>query len=96
VSSQESKGATTKENKIRSILSVDQMAIILRAADELKIVTARSLSSVFRTIVPYLSTLNQENISFDSMRSKSYAAEIRDKEVVIHLLQQMITTIKEY
>ncbi len=96
VSSQESKGATTKENKIRSILSVDQMAIILRAADELKIVTARSLSSVFRAIVPYLSTLNQENISFDSMRSKSYAAEIRDKEVVIHLLQQMITTIKEY
>jgi len=96
LSSQESKGATTKENKIRSILSVDQMAIILRAADELKIVTARSLSSVFRAIVPYLSTLNQENISFDSMRSKSYAAEIRDKEVVIHLLQQMITTIKEY
>lgn len=96
VRSVESKGPTGKETKIRSILSVDQMAIILRAADELKIVTARSLSSVFKAIVPHLSTLHQENISFDSMRSKSYSAEIRDKEVVIHFLQQMIKTIKDY
>lgn len=96
VSHMESKGVTNKEIKIRSILSVDQMAIILRAADELKIITARSLSSVFKAIVPHLSTLNQENISFDSMRSKSYSAEIRDKEVVIHLLQQMIKVITYY
>lgn len=96
VNSPEPKGITGKETKIRSILSVDQMAIILRAADELKIVTARSLSSVFKAIVPHLSTLNQENISYDSMRSKSYSAEIRDKEVVIHFLQQMIKTIKDY
>ncbi|MDX2001786.1 MAG: hypothetical protein SFW35_05115 [Chitinophagales bacterium] len=92
----EPKGVTGKETKVRSILSVDQMAIVLRAADELKIITARSLSSVFKTIVPHLSTLNQENISYDSMRSKSYSAEIRDKEVVIHFLQQMIKTIKDY
>lgn len=96
VSNVEPNGVSGKETKIRSILSVDQMAIILRAADELKIITARSLSSVFKAIVPHLSTLNQENISFDSMRSKSYSAEIRDKEVVIHLLQQMIKVIKYY
>lgn len=96
VSSSEPKGVTGKETKVRSILSVDQMAIVLRAADELKIITARSLSSVFKAIVPHLSTLNQENISFDSMRSKSYSAEIRDKEVVIHFLQEMIKRIKEY
>lgn len=82
--------------KLLSILSVDQMALILRAADDLKIVMARSLNSVFKNIVPYLSTPYQENISYDSMRSKSYAAETRDKEIVIETLQQMIKRINEY
>lgn len=82
--------------KLLSVLSVDQMALILRAADDLKIVMARSLNSVFKNIVPYLSTPYQENISYDSMRSKSYAAETRDKEIVIETLQQMIKRINEY
>ena len=82
--------------KLLSILSVDQMALILRAADDLKIVMARSLNSVFKNIVPYLSTPYQENISYDSMRSKSYAAETRDKEIVIETLQQVIKRINEY
>jgi hypothetical protein len=88
---------TEKEKqKLLSVLSVDQMALILRAADDLKIVMARSLNSVFKNIVPYLSTPYQENISYDSMRSKSYSAEIRDKEIVIETLQQMIKRINEY
>lgn len=85
-----------EKEKLLSLLSVDQMALILRAADELKIVMARSLNSVFKNIVPYLSTPYQENISYDSMRSKSYAAEIRDKEIVTETLQQMIKKINEY
>ncbi|MCH5684017.1 hypothetical protein LWM68_06895 [Niabella sp. W65] len=51
---------------------------------------ARSLNSVFKNIVPYLSTQYQEDISYDSMRSKSYAAESRDKEIVIETLKQII------
>ncbi len=82
--------------KLLSVLSVDQMALILRAADDLKIVMARSLNSVFKNIVPYLSTPYQENISYDSMRSKSYSAETRDKEIVVEMLQQMIKRINEY
>jgi len=82
--------------KIVTNLSVDQMALILRAADDLRIITARSLSSVFKNIAPHLSTPNQENISYDSMRSKSYSAESRDKEIVIGTLQQMIKRINEY
>ncbi|HNP24870.1 MAG TPA: hypothetical protein PKL37_22530 [Panacibacter sp.] len=85
-----------EKEKLLSILSVDQMALILRAADELKIVMARSLNSVFKNIVPYLSTPYQENISYDSMRSKSYSAETRDKEIVVETLQQMIKKINEY
>lgn len=88
---------TEKEkDKLLSILSVDQMALILRAADDLRIIMARSLNSVFKGIVPYLSTPYQENISYDSMRSKSYSAETRDKEIVIETLQQMIRKIDDY
>ena len=82
--------------KVLCILSVDQMALVLRSADDLKIVMARSLNTVFKTIVPHLSTPYQDNISYDSMRSKSYAAETRDKEIVIQTLEQMIKKIKEY
>ncbi len=62
----------------------------------MKIIMARSLNSVFKNIVPHLSTPYQEDISYDSMRSKSYSAEQRDKEIVIQTLQQMISKIKEY
>lgn len=87
--------ASTKQ-KVMSILSVDQMALILRSADELKILVARSMNAVFKTIVPHLSSPHQENISYDSMRSKSYSAETRDKEIAIDTLQQMIEKIQEY
>ncbi len=83
-------------SKVLCILSVDQMAIILRSVDDLKILKARSLNAVFKTIVPYLSTPSRENISYDSMRSKSYAVETRDKEIVIQTLEQMIQKIAEY
>ncbi len=95
--SSEKPGTENKEKqKVLSILSVDQMALVLRAADELRIIMARSLNNVFKSIVPHLSTPYQENISYDSMRSKSYSAEQRDKEIVIQTLQQMINKIKEY
>ena len=84
------------KQKIRSVLSVDQLALILRAADDTKVIVARSLNSVFKTIVPYLSTPYQDEISYDSMRSKSYSVETRDKEIVMQALQQMIQKIKEY
>lgn len=92
----EQKPVVKSKEKVRSILSVDQMALILRAADDLRVIMARSLNSVFKDIVPYLSTPYQEDISYDSMRSKSYSAEIRDKEIVTETLRQMIKKINEY
>lgn len=84
------------KEKLQSKLSVDQMALILRAADDKRIIIAKSLSSVFKTIAPYLSTPQKQDISFDSMRSKSYSAEIRDKEIAIQTLQELIDRIKDY
>ena len=83
-------------SKIKCSLSVDQLSLFLRAADDGKVIIARSLNDLFKQIVPYLSTSHTANISYDSMRSKSYSAETRDKEIVIHALEQMIKNIKEY
>jgi hypothetical protein len=85
-----------EKSKVLCVLSTDQTALILRAADELKILIAKSMNEVFKTIVPHLSTPYKENLSYDSMRSKSYVAETRDKEIAIQTLEKMIKKIKEY
>ncbi|WP_199117796.1 hypothetical protein [Pedobacter sp. ASV28] len=82
--------------KVRCALSSDQIGMIIRAADELRILVAKSMNEVFRTIVPHLSTPHRENLSYDGMRSKSYVAEERDKEIAIAALEKMIEKIKGY
>ncbi len=77
-------------------LSTDQTGLILRAADELRILTAKSMSEVFKTIVPHLSTRYKKDLSYDGMRSKSYAAEESDKKIAIKTLQRIIKKIEEY
>ncbi|RWZ89422.1 MAG: hypothetical protein EO766_04280 [Hydrotalea sp. AMD] len=85
-----------EKSKVLCVLSTDQAALILRAADEMKILIARSMNEVFRTIVPHLSTPYKEELSYDSMRSKSYAAEERDKKIAIETLEKIIEKIKQY
>jgi len=92
---------TLKENKtepfkILCFLSVDQIAIILRALDSLRIIQARSMNQVFESIVPYLSTTRKQQISWESMRSKAYNFEENDKKVVIGALESIIAWIREY
>ena len=83
-------------SKILCKLSTDQTALILRASNELKILISKSMNHLFKTIVPFLSTPNKVNLSYDAMRSKAYVAEERDKEIVIETLERMIKQIKEY
>ncbi|MDB5143677.1 MAG: hypothetical protein JWQ66_2390 [Mucilaginibacter sp.] len=47
--------------KIICDLSIDQIGIILKAADDTKLIVSRSLSLVFKSIVPFLSTNNRMN-----------------------------------
>jgi hypothetical protein len=83
-------------DKVLCKLSTDQAALILRASNELNILIAKSMNHVFKTIVPFLSTPNKVDLSYDAMRSKSYVAEDRDKKIVIETLERMIKQIKEY
>ena len=82
--------------KVLCFLSVDQIALIFRAMDSLRIVQARSLNLVFQSIAPFLSTPRKEEISWKSMRSKSSGFEDSDKDAVIATLQKMINWIREY
>jgi hypothetical protein len=84
------------ENKVECILSTDQMALILRAGDESRILKAKSMNMVFKTIVPHLSTPLKKELSYDAMRSKSYVAEERDKEIAIKALERIIKHIQAF
>jgi hypothetical protein len=86
----------TDPYKVMVLLSVDQIALFLRALDSLRILQARSMNAVFRSITPFLSTPRKTDISWDSMRSKSYAFEEKDKQTVIKVLESVINWIKEY
>ena len=85
-----------QKQKVLCILSSDQTGLIIRADDELRILVAKSMSEVFKTIVPHLSTPYKEDLSYDGMRSKSYVAEERDKQIAIETLERIIKKIKEY
>ncbi len=84
------------KSKVTCDLSTDQTGLIIRAADELRVLVAKSMSEVFKTIVPHLSTPYKEDLSYDGMRSKSYVAEERDKQIAIETLEKIIKKIKGY
>lgn len=96
VSGQESTGDAGYENKVECDLSADQIGIILRAADEARVVKSRSMSLVFQRIVPHLSTAFKRELSYQSVRSKSYNAEETDKNIAISTLEKMIRKIQSY
>jgi len=82
--------------KILCSLTVDQLGIILKAAEDSKVIIAGSTSLMFRTLVPFLSTVGKKDISWDSMRSNAYRPEDNDKRTALKALEQMILKIKDY
>jgi hypothetical protein len=83
-------------SKILCRLSVDQIGIILKAANDNKLILADSMSLIFRSIVPHLSTDKIKNISWESMRKGTYQMEQVDKDIAISTLENLITKIREY
>lgn len=88
--------STAISSKIECDLSIDQMALILRATDEARVIKARSMNHFFRMIIPHLSTPFKKDLSYQSVRSKSYSPEDRDKEIAIKILEKIITKIQSY
>lgn len=84
------------EEKVECDFSADQLGLILRAADESRLIKARSMNLVFQSIIPHLSTAFKKELSYQSVRSKSYNAEEKDKETAIAGLEKMIKKIRSY
>jgi len=82
--------------KVLCTLSADQIALILRAADESQILKARSMNAVFKFIIPYLSTPYKENLSAAAVRSKAYNPEEADRDAAVEALQRIIKKIQGY
>lgn len=82
-------------DKVLCKLTVDQLALFFKAADQSKIIAAKSLSATFQAVAPYLSTPYKEDISHGSLRSKSYSVEGRDKEQLLSILAKLIRQIEE-
>ncbi|MCF0075642.1 hypothetical protein LZD49_34540 [Dyadobacter sp. CY261] len=82
--------------KILCFLSIDQIALVLRALDSLRIIQARSMNSVFQQIVPHLSTPRKKDISWESMRAKAYQFEESDKQRVLEMLDLLTRWISEH
>lgn len=82
--------------KVTCRLSVDQVAILLKAADDTRLLTARSFSLVLRSITPFLSTERMPDFSWKSARSSTMKIEERDKEIAINTLEELIRKIKTY
>ena len=88
--------AKQDRHKVLCTLSADQIALILRAADESQILKARSMNAVFKFIIPYLSTPYKENLSASAVRSKAYNPEEADREAAVEALQRIIKKIQGY
>lgn len=82
--------------KVMCNLSTDQIAVLLRAADDTRLLIARSMNTVFKTIVPFLSTPKKKDVSWQSVRTKGYDVEQTDKDKVISKLEDMIKRIRDY
>lgn len=86
----------SSEERIKWSLSSDQVALIVRAADDTRIILAKSMNTVFKTLIPHFSTEHKEVLSASAVRARSYIAEQSDKDIVIKALEKMIKRIQEY
>jgi hypothetical protein len=82
--------------KVLSTLSVDQIALILRAGKDTKALLAKSFDALYEALAPFIASIERADISWKSMRSKAFSGEERDKAIVISLLKEMISTIERY
>ena len=77
-------------------LSVDQLGLITRAADDARLILGKSFSKICNDLAPHIATPETNRISSHSLRSNAYLAENSDKSNVIRTLEKMINFIKGY
>lgn len=83
-------------DKIRWMLSSDQIALMIRAAVASGLISEQSMNSVFNFLVRHISSEQTDDLSPSAMRSRSYSPEQTDKDVAIKWLQKMSKLIEGF
>jgi hypothetical protein len=81
--------------KIRLSLNSDQIGVLLRAFIYVGLLEKGSVQAVFKALIPLLSSNERDDLSWDSVRKRSYAAEDKDKKAVIVMMEKTIAFIKK-
>ncbi len=83
-------GQDATELKLNTSLSIPQLAFIIRLFVEEKIITNTNQSEVLKFFSTNLSTIRQENISYNHLRAQYYKPELSAVEAVKKLLLRLL------
>lgn len=84
------------DTKVRLALNADQIAILIRAFSNQGVLERGTVHAVFRYLVPYLASKERDNLSWDSMRKRSYTPEDKDKKAVLAILENAMAAIRQF
>ncbi len=91
-----SRTSINDEEKLNFSVSVNVLAILIRAAHESKLILNKHGTTVFNTVSKFSSTLQAKNPGAKSMDKKSHDPERSHKAKAINALQDMIRLIQDY
>ncbi|MCU7550389.1 hypothetical protein OCK74_14810 [Chitinophagaceae bacterium LB-8] len=84
------------EEKLHTSLSVQQLAILIRAARDTGVLTNKNQSALLKTFAKVFRTPQAETISAESLRSKYYTTESNALESVKDILMKMFNKAQSY
>lgn len=87
--------SVVSELKILTSLSVAQMAVIIRMLVETNIILNKNHHEVLKFFAGNFQSKKMENISQESLRAKYYSIEESSKEIVKHLMIEMLKKIQK-
>ena len=90
-----STGLVSEEFKVRTDMSVSQIAYLLRVFLETKIVSNKNISELIRFFSRFFQTKRMENISYESFRVRYYNTEDGTKKSVRSMLLLMVDYINK-
>ena len=86
----------SKTEKIKSNLSVSQLAYFCRLMYESGAIVPKSQTDILKFITDNFHTVNTQEISIRSLRSRYYTVDLATKEAIKALLNKMIKAIDQY
>lgn len=88
-----SRSVNPLSHKLRTPLSVNQLAYFCKVLHDLKVIQSNNQTDVFKFIAENFETPNSKDISMQSLRSKYYIPDAKTKEAVKEIVIKMLNSI---